>query len=89
MRWIDFPEGLRAVGHEGPGFAFDNEAPRHRVFLEPFRLASRLVTNGEYLQFIDDGGYERPDLWLSDGWATVQQEQWAAPLYWSSRTASG
>jgi len=82
MRWIDFPEGIRTVGHEGPGFAFDNESPRHRTFLEPFRLASRLVTNGEYKQFIQDGGYKRADLWLSMGWATVQQEQWSAPLYW-------
>jgi ergothioneine biosynthesis protein EgtB len=64
MRWVDFPEGLRAVGHEGPAFAFDNEGPRHRVFLEPFRLAGRLVTNGEYKAFIDDGGYRRGDLWL-------------------------
>jgi len=82
MRWIDFPEGVHTVGHEGPGFAFDNESPRHRTFLEPFRLASRLVTNGEYQQFIKDGGYKRADLWLSMGWATVQQEQWTAPLYW-------
>jgi ergothioneine biosynthesis protein EgtB len=82
MRWVDFPEGLRAVGHEGPAFAFDNEGPRHRVFLEPFRLAGRLVTNGEYKAFIDDGGYRRGDLWLSMGWATVQEEGWTAPLYW-------
>ena len=71
-----------ASGTTAPGFAFDNEAPRHRVFLEPFQLASRLVTNGEYKAFIDDGGYQRADLWLSMGWATVQQEEWAAPLYW-------
>jgi ergothioneine biosynthesis protein EgtB len=82
MRWVGFEEGVRAVGHDGSGFAFDNESPRHRVFLEPFNLASRLVTNGEYKQFIADGGYRRADLWLSMGWATVQQEQWTAPLYW-------
>ena len=82
MRWIDFGEGVHRVGHEGPGFAFDNETPRHRVFLESFQLGSRLVTNGEYRQFIEDGGYRRADLWLSMGWATVQQEQWQAPLYW-------
>ncbi|HSU69486.1 MAG TPA: ergothioneine biosynthesis protein EgtB [Tepidisphaeraceae bacterium] len=82
MRWIGFEEGTRRVGHEGPGFAFDNESPRHRVFLDPFQLASRLVTNREYKHFIYDGGYRRPDLWLSMGWATAQQEQWAGPLYW-------
>jgi ergothioneine biosynthesis protein EgtB len=82
MRWVDFGEGLRSVGHDGAGFAFDNEGPSHRVFLEPFQLAIRLVTNGEYKAFIDDGGYQRGDLWLSLGWATVQQEGWAAPLYW-------
>ena len=64
------------------GFAFDNEGPRHKVWLEPFRLASRLVTCGEYLAFIADGGYRRAELWLSDGWATVQQQGWTAPLYW-------
>jgi ergothioneine biosynthesis protein EgtB len=82
MRWVKFDEGTHWVGHDGNGFAFDNESPRHRVFLEPFQLASRLVTNGEYKRFIDDGGYQRPDLWLSMGWATAQQEGWTAPLYW-------
>jgi ergothioneine biosynthesis protein EgtB len=82
MRWVPFAEGVREIGHAGGAFAFDNETPRHRVFLEPFQLASRLVTNGEYKRFIDDRGYQRGDLWLSMGWATVQQEQWAAPLYW-------
>jgi ergothioneine biosynthesis protein EgtB len=82
MRWISFEGGLRDVGHEGPFFTFDNESPRHRVYLEPFQLASRLVTNGEYLQFINDGGYTRADLWLSDGIKTAQAESWEAPLYW-------
>jgi ergothioneine biosynthesis protein EgtB len=82
MRWISFPEGIHWVGHEGTSFAFDNESPRHRTFLESFQLASRLVTNGEYQRFIEDGGYSKPELWLSLGWATVQQEQWQAPLYW-------
>jgi ergothioneine biosynthesis protein EgtB len=82
MRWITFPEGIQWVGHEGQGFAFDNETPRHRVFLESFQLASRLVTNGEYQRFIEDGGYSKPELWLSMGWVTVLQEQWQAPLYW-------
>jgi ergothioneine biosynthesis protein EgtB len=70
------------IGHDGDGFAFDNEFPRHRVFLNPFRLASRLVTNEEYLAFMTDRGYVRPELWLSDGWAERQQQGWDAPLYW-------
>jgi ergothioneine biosynthesis protein EgtB len=82
MRWVGFDEGVYSVGHEGSTFAFDNESPRHRVFLESFKLASRLVTNGEYKRFIDDAGYRHPELWLSMGWGTVQQEQWQAPLYW-------
>jgi len=82
MRWEGFDGGTQWVGHDGHGFAFDNEGPRHRVFLEPFQLSSRLVTNGEYKHFIKDDGYGRPDLWLSMGWAVVQQEQWQAPLYW-------
>ena len=80
--WIDFDGGLVEIGHEGEDFAFDNEGPRHRVWIEPFRLADRLVTCGEWQAFIDDGGYRRPELWLSDGWATVQSERWVAPLYW-------
>jgi len=80
--WVRFAGGLRQIGHDGDGFAFDNEKPRHKVWLEPFRLASRLVTCGEYLAFIDDQGYRRPEFWLSDGWALVQQEGWSAPLYW-------
>ena len=81
-RWIDFEGGLQFVGHEGLGFSFDNESPRHQVYLQPFRLGSRLVTTGEFKQFIHDGGYQRGDLWLSLGWATAQKEQWNAPLYW-------
>ncbi len=82
MEWIEFDGGLRDVGHTGDGFCFDNEQPRHRVLLEPFRLASRLVTCGEYLEFIAEGGYRTPTLWLSDGWDTVAQNGWNAPLYW-------
>ncbi len=82
LNWITFEGGLRQIGHDGTGFAFDNEEPRHKVWLEPFRLADRLATAGEYLAFIEDGGYRRPDLWLSDGWACVQAEGWRAPLYW-------
>jgi ergothioneine biosynthesis protein EgtB len=83
--WIDFGAGLEEIGYTGPGFAFDNEGPRHKVWLEPFRLAAHPVSCGEYLQFIADGGYRRPELWLSDGWAAVQQEAWQAPLYWRCR----
>lgn len=82
MRFLPFDGGVVGIGHEGGGFAFDNETPRHRVFLEPFELASRLVTNAEYADFIADGGYQRPELWLSDGWDCVQREGWTAPLYW-------
>ena len=83
LDWIDFDGGLVEIGHVGKGFAFDNEGPRHKAWLEPFRLASRLTTCGEYLAFIEDGGYARPELWLSDGWAAVQREGWSAPLYWT------
>jgi len=82
LAWVDQPGGEVAIGHGGEGFAFDNEAPRHRVLLEPYRLASRCVTNAEWLDFMADGGYRTPALWLSDGWATVQREGWDAPLYW-------
>jgi ergothioneine biosynthesis protein EgtB len=82
LEWIDHPGGVIEVGHTGEGFAFDNEGPRHEVLLRPFRLASRPVTCGEYQSFIDDGGYTRPEFWLSDGWAMAQSEGWTAPLYW-------
>ena len=85
LRFIPFEGGLVDIGHEGPEFAFDNEQPRHRTFLRPFRLACRAVTNGEYLEFIAAGGYRRPDLWLSEGWRVVQERGWSAPLYWESR----
>ena len=80
--WIEFAPGVRHIGHGTSGFSFDNETPTHRVFTEAFRIASRLVTNGEYLAFIEDGGYRRPEHWLSNGWATVREDNWAAPLYW-------
>jgi ergothioneine biosynthesis protein EgtB len=85
LQWVRFPESVSWIGHDGQGFAFDNESPRHRSFVEPFQLASRLITNGEYLAFMADGGYERPELWLSMGWDTVQREGWEAPLYWEQR----
>jgi ergothioneine biosynthesis protein EgtB len=81
-RFLRFEEGVRWIGHAGEGFAFDNEAPRHRVLLPAFELASRCATNGEYLEFVADGGYARPELWLSDGWAWRQAEAVLAPLYW-------
>jgi ergothioneine biosynthesis protein EgtB len=74
--------GIAEIGHDGDAFCFDNERPRHRVLLAPYELGSRLVSNAEYREFVDDGGYERPDLWLSDGWRTVQERSWQAPLYW-------
>lgn len=80
--WRAHPGGIAAVGHDGAGFAFDNEGPRHRVLLEPFAIADRLVTNGEWQEFIDDGGYATAALWLSDGWAWVNAENIRAPLYW-------
>jgi ergothioneine biosynthesis protein EgtB len=82
LRWVAFPAGVREIGHGADRFSFDNERPRHRVYLDPFRIASRLVTNREYLAFIGDGGYARPQLWLSDGWDARAAQQWAAPLYW-------
>jgi ergothioneine biosynthesis protein EgtB len=84
LRWLGFDGGEAEIGHPGGGFHFDNEGPRHRVLLRPFRLASRLVTNHEYLAFIADGGYRRPELWLSDGWGACQERGWEAPLYWAS-----
>jgi len=82
LEWRNFAGGLVEIGDAGAGFAFDNERPRHKVWLEPFRLATRLVTNGEYLAFVADGGYRRPEFWLSDGWAAVNAGGWPAPLYW-------
>ena len=82
VSWVEFDEGLYEVGWGGEGFAYDNEGPRHRVYLQSFALADRLVTSGEYMRFIDDGGYRRPELWLSDGWAVVEAEGWEAPGYW-------
>lgn len=80
--WIDFEGGLVEIGHAGNGFAFDNEGPRHRVWLDPFALATRPVSCGEYLAFMEDGGYRRPEFWLSAGWDCVNQRGWQAPLYW-------
>ena len=81
-QWIALPGGLHSIGDNGAGFAFDNERPRHRVWLEPFEIARGLVTCGDYAKFIADGGYSRPELWLSDGWAAVASQNWQSPLYW-------
>jgi ergothioneine biosynthesis protein EgtB len=81
-RWLPVPGGLYEIGHDRTGFAFDNEGPRHKVWLEPFVIADRLVTNGQFLKFIRDGGYQRPEFWLSDGWDAVAEQGWVAPLYW-------
>ena len=80
--WLELPGGLTPIGHTGEGFHFDNEGPRHEALVHPFALAKDLVTNAEYQAFIEDGGYQRSELWLSDGWATVQARGWKAPLYW-------
>jgi ergothioneine biosynthesis protein EgtB len=81
-QWVPLPGGEIWIGHAGGGFGFDNEGPRHRVWLDPYRLASRPTTNAEYLRFMEDGGYRCPTLWLADGWAIVRREGWEAPLHW-------
>jgi ergothioneine biosynthesis protein EgtB len=82
LGFVGFEGGVVEIGDAGDGFAFDNERPRHAVLLAPYALGSRLVTNGEYAGFIEDGGYGRPELWLSEGWRAVQERAWQAPLYW-------
>jgi ergothioneine biosynthesis protein EgtB len=82
LNWLPFPAGVRWIGHTGDGFAFDNETPRHRVYLEAFLLADRLTTCGEYRAFLDAGGYARPEAWLSDGLAARRAHDWTGPLYW-------
>ena len=85
MRWWRHAGGKAEIGHTGDGFGFDNEFPRHEVCVAPFELASRLTTSGEFIEFIEDGGYDRADLWLSDGWAHAREHGWNAPLYWEKR----
>ena len=82
VRFLPQAGGTAEIGHDGHGFAFDNELPRHRALLEPYQLADRLVTCGEYAEFVRAGGYDTPHVWLSDGWAAVQARGWQAPLYW-------
>ena len=81
-RWLDYPGGLYTIGHDSSDFAFDNESPRHQVYLQDYWLAARLVTNGEYLEFMQHGGYSKPEYWLAEGWTIAQTQQWQAPLYW-------
>jgi ergothioneine biosynthesis protein EgtB len=88
ISWIEYPEGVYSIGHDGRGFSFDNETPIHKEYVNTFKLASRLVTNREYFEFIEDGGYKRPEIWLSDGWSTVEANEWNAPLYWEKRNGS-
>lgn len=85
-QWLQFAGGLHSIGHSGSRFCYDNETPTHSVYLYPFELASHLVTCGEYLQFIQDGGYQNPAHWLSEGWSTVQALQWRTPLYWKENS---
>ncbi|HUU73224.1 MAG TPA: ergothioneine biosynthesis protein EgtB [Burkholderiales bacterium] len=83
--WTAHPAGVYESGHRGHEFCFDNEMPRHRSYLEAFRIASRPVTNGEFLEFVEDGAYSKPTLWLSDGWQTVRERAWNAPMYWEKK----
>ena len=85
IEWLKSEEGLYWVGHEGSEFSYDNEGPRHRAFVPAFCLASRLVTNAGFLAFMEDGGYRRPELWLSLGWTAVNERGWDSPLYWEKR----
>lgn len=85
MKWVEVAGGLYEIGHDGKSFNYDNETPVHKEYLESFEIGSRLITNGEYLEFIEDGGYKKTPLWLSDGWATVENEHWTAPLYWEKK----
>jgi ergothioneine biosynthesis protein EgtB len=87
--WTSHDGGLAEIGFAGDGFAFDNETPRHPVAVVPFELRRGLVTNGEWLEFMADGGYQRPELWLSDGWYAVNAGSWVAPLYWRDDAATG
>ncbi|MBE0625289.1 MAG: ergothioneine biosynthesis protein EgtB, partial [Burkholderiales bacterium] len=84
-RWIGFAAGVREIGHTGAGFCFDNEGPRHRVWLDAFQIATHPVTHGDFIEFIQDDGYRRPELWLSAGWDAVTAHGWQAPQYWEHR----
>jgi len=85
IKWINFDGGVYEIGNEGNEFCYDNETPLHKEFLNPFILANRLVTNGEFIEFIEDGGYKNAPLWLSDGWAVIENERLNAPFYWEKK----
>jgi ergothioneine biosynthesis protein EgtB len=85
QRFVEFEEAIVSIGHDGDGFSYDNEGPRHRALVLPFSLSNRLITNGEYLEFMEAGGYTRSEFWLSLGWTTVNEQRWRAPLYWIER----
>ncbi|HEY8834081.1 MAG TPA: SUMF1/EgtB/PvdO family nonheme iron enzyme, partial [Chthoniobacterales bacterium] len=85
QRFVEFDEATVMIGHDGVGFSYDNEGPRHRALVPAFSLSNRLITNGEFLQFMEAGGYTRPEYWLSLGWTTVNEQRWRAPLYWVER----
>jgi len=85
VRWIKFAGGICKVGHDGRSFGWDNESPQHDALIHPFQIADRLVTNAEWLEFMADGGYRNASLWLADGWAIINRENWQAPLYWEQR----
>ena len=85
QHFVEFDEATVLIGHDGAGFSYDNEGPRHRALVPAFSLSNRLITNGEYLAFMEAGGYTRPEFWLSLGWTTVNEQRWQAPLYWVQR----
>ncbi|MDO8550222.1 MAG: ergothioneine biosynthesis protein EgtB [Ignavibacteria bacterium] len=85
INWVEFAGGITEIGNEGKEFCYDNETPKHKTYIQPFAIADRLITNGEYLEFIESGGYEETTLWLSDGWALVEAEKWKALLYWEKK----
>jgi ergothioneine biosynthesis protein EgtB len=85
QHFVEFDEATILIGHHGTGFSYDNEAPRHRALVPAFSLSNRLITNGEYLAFMEAGGYTRPDYWLSLGWTTINEQRWRAPMYWVER----
>ncbi|MGE5804257.1 MAG: ergothioneine biosynthesis protein EgtB [Ignavibacteria bacterium] len=87
LNWIPFDAGIYEIGFEGKDFSYDNEGPKHKEYIESFMLSSRLITNGEYLNFMEDNGYHRPELWLSDGYAAAEKEKWSAPLYWKKESS--
>lgn len=88
LKWTSFNEGVYEIGNTGQGFGYDNEYPEHKAYLNEYKLGSRLITNSEYMEFIDDGGYKTPEIWLSEGWATVETNNWKAPLYWKEQNGS-